>query len=204
MRNSRKGLLALGLLAAVSTAAIAAGSYLTYPQVGEPSFCASSNPNGVGVGGNTGQQGSPVNCVQTVPAGPPNLTGTEIVPADTNTGTSSPPQEVTIPIVLFGAGDYTYQTNFGVSSYTIPNNTNAYLLDPTGTAANITLTMPPSPLVGQMLRISSTHTITAFNLVANTGQTLQEAPTILTVSTTGAYGYDYIWTGAPIGWIRLQ
>ena len=125
MRNSRKGLLAFGLLAAVSTAAIAAGSFLTYPQVGEPSFCASSNPNGVGVGGNTGQQGSPVNCVQTVPAGPPNLTGTEIVPADTNTGTSSPPQEVTIPIVLFGAGDYTYQTNYSNPSHDQPflNNT---------------------------------------------------------------------------------
>jgi hypothetical protein len=97
MRLTRKGVIAVGLLAAVSTAAIAAGNYETYPQVGQPSFCASSNPNGPGVGGVTGQQGTPSNCVQTVPAGPSALTGSELVPADTAQTGSSPPQSVTIP-----------------------------------------------------------------------------------------------------------
>lgn len=202
--NLRKGLLAVGLLFAVPAIAIAAGNYLTYPQVGEPSFCASSNPNGTGVGGTTGQQGSPVNCVQTVPAGPPALTGSELVPADT--GVSGPTQTVTIPIVLFGAGDYTYNLlpSTAPAVQVIPNNTNYYLLDSTATVTSLTLTMPSSPLVGQVLRVSSTHTVN--NLLVNgaTNQTISNAPTALTVSTTGDFGYGFIWTAAPLGWLRVQ
>lgn len=94
--KTRKGLIAVGLLAAVSTAALAAGNYLTYPIVGSPSFCASNNPNSPSVGGITGQQG-PANCVQTVPAGPSVLTGSELIPADTGLVN---PATVTIPSSL--------------------------------------------------------------------------------------------------------
>ena len=81
MNRARKGMLAVGLLAAFSAVAYAAGNYLTYPIVGSPSFCVSSNPNGPGVGsGVTGQQGIPANCVQTVPAGPALVTGSGIDP----------------------------------------------------------------------------------------------------------------------------
>src|SRR6202035_4492259 len=93
--KTRKGLIAIGLLAASGLAAYAGGNYETYPQVGQGSFCASSNPNGVGVGGITGQQGTPANCVQTIPAGPTALTGGELVPADTSS--PGPVQTVTIP-----------------------------------------------------------------------------------------------------------
>lgn len=100
MNFARKGWIAAGLLAASSITAFGAGNYETYPQVGQPTFCASSNPNGTGVGGITGQQGSPANCVQTVPAGPLALTGSELVPADTNA--AGPTQTVTIPSALLG------------------------------------------------------------------------------------------------------
>lgn len=99
--KTRKGVIAVGLLAALSTtAAIAAGNYLTYPIVGSGPFCASSNPNGTGVGGITGQQGVPANCVQTIPAGPSSTTGEELIPADT--GAAGPTQTVTIPNSLLG------------------------------------------------------------------------------------------------------
>ena len=104
MNKARKGLIAVGLLAACSTLAIAAGNYSTYPIVGEPSFCASGNPASSGVGGTTGQQGSPNTCVQTVPAGPPGITGVEQIPADTQLSTSAPPQTVTIPSALLSHG----------------------------------------------------------------------------------------------------
>src|ERR1700678_3505303 len=96
MNLTRKGLIAVGLLAAAASAALAAGNYLTYPIVGQPSFCASGNPSGPGVGGTTGQQGSPNTCVQTVPAGPTALTGAELIPADTGV-VGGPTQSVTIP-----------------------------------------------------------------------------------------------------------
>lgn len=103
MRIPRKGMIAVGLLAALSTVAWAAGNYSTYPIVGQPSFCASGNPSGPGVGGVTGQSGIPNTCVQTVPAGPPMQTGTETVPADTNVGSNVNPETVTIPSALLGS-----------------------------------------------------------------------------------------------------
>ena len=60
MNLTRKGLIAVSLLTVAASAALAAGNYLTYPIVGQPSFCASGNPSGPGVGGITGQQGLPI------------------------------------------------------------------------------------------------------------------------------------------------
>lgn len=99
MINVRRTVLAAACLAALGTAAIAAGNYLTYPIVGQSSFCAST-VTGTTPGGSTGQgQGTTGSiCAQTIPAGPPTLTGSELIPADTSA--AGPTQTVTIPAAL--------------------------------------------------------------------------------------------------------
>lgn len=205
--NIRKWALAAGLLA-FPTLANAAGNYQNYPQVGEPSFCASTVTGaGAPFGGATGQgQGTTGSiCAQTVPAGPPQLTGTEIMPADTATGNSSPPQSVTIPLTLLPTGSLDYIPLIGTGqTFTLPNNINTVVFDASATVATLTLTMPSSPLLGQSVRVASTHTITALSVLAPSGATVTQAPTALTVSTTAGYGYDFVWAAAPSGWIRLQ
>jgi hypothetical protein len=225
MIGYRKVVIAGAALTVSGAIAFAAGNWSTLPQVGESSFCASTvtgivlptpqGPFGV-VPGSTQGTGSSI-CGQTVPAGPAALTGTEIIPADTQLSGSAPPQTVTIPIVLFDAGAYTYTSWLNTlgaspSTLTIPNNTSLFLLDPTGTVTSLTLYMPSAPLNGQMIRIASTHTITNLLLQAATvngalNATIENSPTILTASTTGPFNYDYIYSTTAINgplWIRVQ
>src|ERR1700761_1945670 len=101
---------AVGCAALVMTSGIlyAAGNYSAYPIVGGSSFCLST----VGVNGqagNTGQGGgaagtSGAYCAQTVSAGPPALTGTEVIPMDTGLAGGAPPQTVVIPSTLLANG----------------------------------------------------------------------------------------------------
>lgn len=89
MKLSRTLVASLAAIAVASTAVWAAGNWSTLPTVGEGSFCASF------VTGSAGQI-----CAQTIPAGPPLLTGNELVPADTGLAGGAPPQTVTIPSAL--------------------------------------------------------------------------------------------------------
>jgi hypothetical protein len=77
----------------------------TLPIIGGASFCASTVTGTGSLGGITGQgQGSTGSiCGQTVPAGPPALTGVEMIPADTQLTGGAPPQSATVPSALLGA-----------------------------------------------------------------------------------------------------
>jgi hypothetical protein len=110
MKITRKGVLAIGFSTLLAGAAIAAGNWSTLPIVGQPSFCGSTvsgvqlpanqGPFGVSPGQTQGSgQGI---CGQTIPAGPPALTGVETVPADTGLAGSAPPQTVAVPVSLLG------------------------------------------------------------------------------------------------------
>ncbi len=184
-----------------------AGMWSTLPIVGQGSFCASTVTGAGGLGGITGQGQATTGsiCAQTVPAGPTALTGSELVPADTELAGGAPPQTVTIPVPLLASGAYAYQavTATGLS-FAIPNSINTYLLDPTGTVSALTLTMPTTPLEGQIVRIASSATITALGVVGAAGQSVSNAPTALTISTTGAYNYDFIYRATNTKWYRLQ
>lgn len=111
-KRFRKGA-ALSLFAALSATAIAygAGNYLTYPMVGNPSFCASTVTGAGGFTGTTGQGQSTTGsiCAATIPGGEPALTGNELVPADTPQagGQTGALQTETIPVnmLLSGSGD---------------------------------------------------------------------------------------------------
>lgn len=95
---------AIGLAALVTTCGLAwgAGVFSTLPLVGSPSFCGSTVSGTGNLGGLTGQgQGTLGSiCGQTIPAGPPAVTGSETVEADTNLTGSAPPQTVGIPVSL--------------------------------------------------------------------------------------------------------
>src|SRR6185437_3784581 len=189
MNQTRKGLIAAGVLAALTTAAIAAGSWSTLPQIGGPSYCASNNPNGVGVGGNTGQAGSPSNCVQTVPAGPATFAGTEYAPFDIGPlggSTAGPTQTAVVSIVQLGQGPMLDVTS--PATATIPNNTPYYFLDGAQASA-FTITMPAVAVEGQIQKvICEAATVGALTVAANSNQTLKGNPSAACVA-----GVTYAW-----------
>jgi hypothetical protein len=72
-------------------------------------------------------------------------------------------------------------------------------LKPAATIASYSVTMPPAAMHGQTLTISTSHTITALTLVANTGQTVAVQPGTLTANTSVSYRYD----GPSATWLAL-
>lgn len=142
--------LAIGLAALVASVglAIAAGNYETLPIYGQPATCISTvsgaggyNPQGnVGGGGvsGQGQASSGSLCAQTLPAGPPLLTGSEIVPVDTGLQI---PATATVPVSLLG--------NFsGTPRNYIDNGSLNVQQRGTGTVTCGTTTVPPATAYG--------------------------------------------------------
>lgn len=84
-----------GLALAASGVAWGAGLFQGLPVVGGPSYCNSFNTAGV--------PGTPPQCTNTVPAGPPALTGAEMIPADTQLTQGQSPQTVYVPSPLLGS-----------------------------------------------------------------------------------------------------
>lgn len=101
----RSAALAVAALVAAPLIAYGAGNWSTLPIVGGASFCGSTVSGTGSLSGITGQgQGTTGSiCGQTIPAGPPFITGVEIIPADTNLTGGAPPQTVGIPDALLGA-----------------------------------------------------------------------------------------------------
>jgi hypothetical protein len=74
---------------------------------------------------------------------------------------------------------------------TIPNSCSTYIINPAGTLANGTVTMPATPAPGQTLNILTSQPITAFTLLPNSGHTVLAAPT----SLNGNTGLSFIFNG---------
>jgi hypothetical protein len=185
----KKYLLSLGFIAGLGSIAFAAGQFPGYPIVGGAAYC-SSVQNGV--------------CVNTVPAGPTAITGNELVPADTQIAGGSPPQTVLLSMASLNALPYQYTAPLTGASVTIANNIGSLVIDPAGTIAALTVVMPAAPVDGQWLNIASSNTVTALTLTPGAGQTIAQAPTAITVSTTAPYGYRFIYRAANTKWYRLQ
>jgi hypothetical protein len=197
-------LLAAGcaLTAVLGTVAYAAGLFPGFPIVGQAAYCVgvSSYQQTATV---PGVVQSPTQCNTTAPAGPTALTGLELVPADTQLA-NQPPATVSIPMTSFPAGAYVAVIPTTGQSLVIPNGVNAYLMNPAGTLATLTLTMPSSPVNGQLLRIASSATITALTLSGAAGQTILNNPTAITVSTTTPYNYAFMYNAVSAAWNRVQ
>ncbi len=94
--NLRTKLVAgLAAVAMLTASAYAAGMFPGFPIVGAPAYCTSSTTAGV--------PGTATNCTTTAPAGPPAITGNELIPADTQLSQGQSPQTVLIPSGLLAA-----------------------------------------------------------------------------------------------------
>jgi len=84
-------------------------------------------------------------------------------------------------------------------SITIGNNVSTQILNPAGTLATGTLTMPAAPADGQQVFVCSSQVITALTVSPNTGQTIINAPTSIALGS----GFGYIYDLASTTWFRL-
>lgn len=185
------------LLGASVYVAWAAGFWPGLPIAGGASYCG-------GFGGTSG-----TTCTVTVPAGPnPAFTGAETLPLDTNLARGQQPQTVLARICQIGGGAYALVSPaVGSTSATIADNV-CYWVMSGGAMAAMTVTMPANPIDGQLLNITCAATITALTLSANTTvtttQAISNAPTACTVSTTGSYGYRFVYHNADTTWYRVE
>jgi hypothetical protein len=84
---------------------------------------------------------------------------------------------------------YDYQTPTTGFSYTFAAGTQVLVMNPAGTLATGTITMPASPSDGMTITFSSTKIITALTVNANTGQTINNAVTTLSAGQSASYIY---------------
>lgn len=188
--------LLIATLALMGIAGLAtAGQYEMLPTVGGAARCG---------GYSTGVSGQV--CSVTIPAGPTDLTGAETIPADTNLTQGRMPQNVSIPVKTLGGGAQQLETPLTGASVVVAGNTGTLLLQPAGTIATLTVTTPAASLLtnGQVLNITSTATVTALTLTAGFGTTILNIPTAITPSTTGSYGYQFVYRAANTTWYRTQ
>ena len=71
---------------------------------------------------------------------------------------------------------YDYQTPTTGFTYTFASGTQTLVMNPAGTLATGTITMPAAPADGMVVTIESTQAITALTVQGNTGQSLVGAP----------------------------
>lgn len=84
---------------------------------------------------------------------------------------------------------YSKQTPTTGFSITIANNISTLILDPAGTLATGTITMPATPIDGQNVRFTTSQIITALTVSANSGQSIVGAPTTLALGQGAAFIY---------------
>ena len=84
---------------------------------------------------------------------------------------------------------YDYQAPTTGFSYTFAAGTQVLVMNPAGTLATGTITMPASPADGMTITFSSTQTITALTINGNTGQTVVSKPNALNANQALSYVY---------------
>ncbi|CAB5238398.1 hypothetical protein UFOVP162_44 [uncultured Caudovirales phage] len=91
---------------------------------------------------------------------------------------------------------YDYQVLTTGFTYTFAAGTQVLVINPAGTLATGTITMPASPADGMTITFSSSQQITALTLSGNTGQTVVGAVTFLPAKT----GVTYIYRATGTTW----
>ena len=204
-------------LAITSTAIYAAGSFSTLPIIGGSSYCASTVTGTGSTGGITGQgQGSTGSiCAQTVPAGPSIVTGNEVIPADLNNPSNltasaggTVPTTALMSLASLNALPITVSSvpTSTLTTLTASATTGGYLLhNASGNITAVTINLPVAPIDGQQFAINADQVVTTL-LVTSTvaGVTITKAPTVITPSTTGTYGYRFMYNAAGTNWYRLN
>ena len=203
MKLYRAGLAVAGLLS-ISTIAFAAGLFPDFPVVGGATYCAGSSNTAVGsiIGSITG-------CPNQVPAGPTIVTGNEQIPADTRLGSAgATPQTVLLPMASLNALPITVTIAVlsSANNLSATNTQGGVIFTAPSTISTVNISLPPTPIDGQQFAISASRTVTTLLVQAGTpaSQTISNAPTVITASTTAPYGYRYVWNALSNTWNRLQ
>lgn len=115
------------------------------------------------------------------------LTHAEVDANFTNLGNSVPDGAIEISTPLTG------------TSITISNATTKLILKHAATIATLTITLPASPVNGQIVTIATRSTVTTLTLNANTGQTRFGAPTTIAATTPVSFIYE----AAALSWYRI-
>lgn len=84
---------------------------------------------------------------------------------------------------------YDYQVPTTGFSYTFAAGTTVLVMNPAGTLATGTITMPASPADGMTITFSSTKQVTALTVNGNTGQTVVSGTTKLVANQAATYVY---------------
>jgi hypothetical protein len=217
LKHYRSAAVAVSALLVASGLAYGAGNYLTYPIVGQPSFCASNvtgtggftipqgNTGGAGATGQGQGVGGATVCAQTIPAGPPALTGGELIPMDTG---AQIPATVTMSSTWLHAG-YKQIVTTGTTVTVAPGIQNLIL---NLAATTMAVTLPAAPYDNQQVTISNASTVVStFSVAANTGQSLVQgaAPTNLAAqaantAATAQSEVAYIYNLANTSWYRIH
>jgi hypothetical protein len=84
---------------------------------------------------------------------------------------------------------YDYQVPTTGFSYTFAAGVQTLILNPAATLATGTVTMPAAPADGMVITFSSTKQITSLTVAANSGQTINNAITLLAAGQSASYIY---------------
>jgi hypothetical protein len=87
--------------------------------------------------------------------------------------------------------DYNYNVPVSGFNITIGNNVNGLLLDPAGTLATGTITMPGNPRDGRIVKISSTQIVNTLTLSPNSGQSFSAGSAITSLAVNSPVSYIY-------------
>lgn len=118
------------------------------------------------------------------------LTGDERFGGDTNLDNGATPQVSAFTPAQLSGGVFATSVPLTGFTITIANGVTCYIINPAGTLATGTFTMPAAPYEGQELTVGSTQTQTAVTFTANTGQSFAvTAPTALTAKLAVTFRY---------------
>jgi hypothetical protein len=105
--------------------------------------------------------------------------------------------------VINGKGEsdqsYSIQTPATGASITIGAGVRRLLLNPAGTLATLTVTMPAAPIKGQLITVSCSQIVTSLTFSANAGQSILNAPSAFTAGQKVDYCYDLATTTWLVG-----
>lgn len=158
--------------------------------------------NGTATFGGTVMGGALVVNNTTVPANGFNRVATNTLGAYTNSTLASEWDANGNFIEKKSNADQSYSLQVPTTGFsiTIANNISTLLLNPAGTLATGTITMPATPIDGQIVQVSSSQIVSSLTVSANSGQTILGAPT--SIAPTGGFRYIYNLSGTT--WYRIN
>ena len=191
--------LGLGIAALVATvlAASAAGMFNNLPVVGASStaYCALYAGDGT-------------TCTGYVPAGPTALSGSELIPADTQLSGGASPQTVRIKPASLGAGPTQFSAPTTGTSITVAAATRQVIVEPAGTITALTLVMPAATglVDNQRFGFCSTQIITTLTITDGAGAAMSGKPTagVVPVTTGNASCPEWVYVLSQAEWFRVH